>query len=194
MTTKKRKIRTIPQQRTPMREQPPDERVKNFAEVACGYSVEEAIRETERCLFCADPKCIAGCPVNIDIPAFIREIGEYNFRSAYDIITASSLLPAVCGRVCPQEKQCEIGCAVGKKLEPVAIGRLERFVGDKAIEEGWANVPHIEPNGTRVGIVGSGPAGMACAADLAKAGCDMTVFEAFQRLKRIFRDFVLQRR
>lgn len=181
MTTKKRKIRTIPQQRTPMREQPPEERVKNFDEVARGYSVEDAIRETERCLFCADPKCIAGCPVNIDIPAFIREIGEHNFRGAYDIITASSLLPAVCGRVCPQEKQCEIGCAVGKKLEPVAIGRLERFVGDKAIEEGWANVPHIEPNGTRVGIVGSGPAGMACAADLAKAGCDVTVFEAFHQ-------------
>ncbi|MEJ2118609.1 MAG: NAD(P)-binding protein, partial [Alphaproteobacteria bacterium] len=181
MTTKKRKLRTIPQQRTPMREQPPDERAKNFAEVAYGYTEEDAIRETERCLFCADPKCISGCPVNIDIPAFIREISTHNFRRAYDIITASSLLPAICGRVCPQEKQCEGVCAVGKKLEPVAIGRLERFVGDKAIAEGWTSVPQIETDGYRVGIVGSGPAGMACAGDLAKAGCDVTVFEAFHQ-------------
>ena len=126
-----------------------------------------------------DPVCIAGCPVGIDIPGFIDRIGAKDFRGAYDAIGRTNLLPAVCGRVCPQETQCEGRCTVGESLEPVAIGRLERFVGDRAIAEGWANLPHIEPNGLRVGIVGSGPAGMACAADMAKAGCDVTVFEAF---------------
>ena len=178
---KKRTIRTIPQQRTPMREQDPRERATNFAEVACGYGLEDAMRESERCLLCPDQPCIRGCPVNIDIPGFIQKIGEKNFRGAYDIITATNLLPAVCGRVCPQENQCEGVCTVGDSLEPVAIGRLERFIGDKAIAEGWTNVPYIEPNGFKVGIVGSGPAGMACAADMAKAGCDVTVYEAFHQ-------------
>lgn len=176
---KKRTIRTIPQQRTPVREQDPGERAHNFAEVNCGYDESEALREAERCLFCADPVCIAGCPVGIDIPGFIERIGAKDFRGAYDAIGRTNLLPAVCGRVCPQETQCEGRCTVGESLEPVAIGRLERFVGDRAIAEGWANLPHIEPNGHRVGIVGSGPAGMACAADMAKAGCEVTVFEAF---------------
>ncbi|MGA3398746.1 MAG: NADPH-dependent glutamate synthase [Acetobacteraceae bacterium] len=176
---KKRTIRTIPQQRTPVREQDPGERAHNFAEVNCGYDEAEALREAERCLFCADPVCIAGCPVGIDIPGFIERIGAKDFRGAYDAIGRTNLLPAVCGRVCPQETQCEGRCTVGESLEPVAIGRLERFVGDRAIAEGWANLPHIEPNGHRVGIVGSGPAGMACAADMAKAGCEVTVFEAF---------------
>ncbi|HVO88168.1 MAG TPA: NAD(P)-binding protein, partial [Casimicrobiaceae bacterium] len=181
MAAKKRTIRTIPQQRTPMREQDAQQRAHNFAEVACGYSLEEALKESERCLLCPDQPCIRGCPVGIDIPGFIEKIGNKDFRGAYDTITATNLLPSVCGRVCPQENQCEGVCTVGQTLEPVAIGRLERFVGDTAIAQGWSNVPYIERNGFKVGIVGSGPAGMACAADMAKAGCDVTVFEAFHQ-------------
>ncbi len=178
---KKKTIRTIPQERTPMREQPAAERSRNFTEVSLGYSLVEALREAERCLMCADPKCIAGCPVSIDIPAFIEQMNGKDFRGAYDVIARTNLLPAVCGRVCPQENQCEGVCVVGETLEPVAIGRLERFVGDLAIEKGWANIPYVEPSGFKVGIVGSGPAGMACAADMAKAGCDVTVYEAFHQ-------------
>src|SRR6516165_7506060 len=176
---KKKTIRTIPQQRTPMREQPAHERVQNFSEVACGYGREEALVEAERCLLCPEQPCVKGCPVGIDIPGFIQKIGEKDFRGAYDVLTATNLLPAICGRVCPQESQCEGVCTVGESLEPVAIGRLERWVGDTAIAEGWVNVPYIEPTPFRIGIVGSGPAGMACAADLAKAGCEVTVYEAF---------------
>jgi len=176
---KKRTIRTIPQERTCAREQDPRERARNFAEVTCAFTVEDALRESERCLYCPDPACVEGCPVSIDIPGFIRKIEEKDFRGAYDVITDANLLASVCGRVCPQETQCEGPCPVGEKLEPVAIGRLERFVGDMAIRERWANVPYIEPSGFRVGIVGSGPAGMACAADMAKAGCEVTVYEAF---------------
>jgi glutamate synthase (NADPH/NADH) small chain len=178
---KKRTIRTIPQQRTPVREQEPAERVKNFSEVSCGYAQEDALVEAERCLLCPDQPCVRGCPVGIDIPGFIEKIGQKDFRAAYDVIAATNLLPAVCGRVCPQESQCEGVCTVGQTLEPVAIGRLERFVGDRAIAEGWTNLPYIERNGFKVGIVGSGPAGMACAADMAKAGCDVTVYEAFHQ-------------
>jgi glutamate synthase (NADPH/NADH) small chain len=178
---KKKTIRTIPQQRTPVREQDPAQRVRNFAEVNCGYTLEETLNEAERCLLCPDPACVAGCPVNIDIPGFIREIGAKNFRGAYDVIAGSNLLAAVCGRVCPQESQCEGVCVVGETLEPVAIGRLERWVGDLAIAEHWTNVPDVERNGFRIGIVGSGPAGMACAADMAKAGCEVTVYEAFHQ-------------
>ena len=178
---KKRTIRTIPQQRTPVREQEPAQRVKNFAEVSCGYAQEEALVESDRCLLCPDQPCVRGCPVGIDIPGFIEKIGQKDFRAAYDVITATNLLPAVCGRVCPQESQCEEVCTVGQTLEPVAIGRLERFVGDRAIAEGWTNLPYIERNGFKVGIVGSGPAGMACAADMVKAGCDVTVYEAFHQ-------------
>ena len=177
---KKRKtIRTIPQERTPMQEQDPKVRATNFAEVACGYTLEEALREADRCLMCPDEPCISGCPVEIDIPGFILNITEKNMHGAYDTITDTNLLAAVCGRVCPQEAQCEGACTVGDTLEPVAIGRLERFVGDLAIAEDWANVPYVEPSGFRVAVVGSGPAGMACAADMAKAGCDVTVYEAF---------------
>ena len=176
---KKKTIRTIPQERTPMREQLPDERRKNFGEVAGGYTLEQAQREAERCLLCPDQPCVRGCPVSIDIPNFIQKITEKNYHGAYDVITDTNLLAAVCGRVCPQETQCEGVCTVGESLAPVAIGRLERFIGDMAIAEGWANIPYIEPSGFRVGIVGSGPAGMACAADVAKAGCDVTVYEAF---------------
>ena len=178
---KKRTIRTIPQQRTPVREQAPAERVKNFSEVSRGYAQEDALVESERCLLCPDQPCVRGCPVGIDIPGFIEKIGQKDFRGAYDVIAATNLLPAVCGRVCPQESQCEGVCTVGQTLEPVAIGRLERFVGDRAIAEGWSNLPYIEPNGFKVGIVGSGPAGMACAADMVKAGCEVTVYEAFHQ-------------
>jgi glutamate synthase (NADPH/NADH) small chain len=179
MATKKKTIRTIPQQRTAMPELTPEVRVKNFNEVACGYRVEDALVEASRCLDCADEPCVRGCPVSIDIPAFIKKIEAKNFHGAYDVITDTNLLPSVCGRVCPQETQCEGVCTVGDTLEPVAIGRLERFVGDMAIAEGWSNVPYIERNRFRVGIVGSGPAGMACAADMAKAGCEVVVYEAF---------------
>jgi glutamate synthase (NADPH/NADH) small chain len=163
---KKKTIRTIPQARTPMPEQSPEARVKNFEEVACGYRLD-------------DEPCVKGCPVGIDIPGFIRKMAAKNFHGAYDTITDTNLLPSVCGRVCPQESQCEGVCTVGDTLEPVAIGRLERFVGDMAIREGWANVPYIQPSRFKVGIVGSGPAGMACAADMAKAGCEVIVYEAF---------------
>jgi glutamate synthase (NADPH/NADH) small chain len=177
----KKTIRTIPQERTPVREQDPRVRAGNFGEVSLGYGREEALREAERCLLCADEPCVRGCPVGIDIPGFIRRIGEEDLRGAYDTITQTNLLPAICGRVCPQETQCEGVCTVGASLEPVAIGRLERWVGDTAIREGWANIPYIERNRFKVGIVGSGPAGMACAADMAKAGCDVTVYEAFHQ-------------
>jgi glutamate synthase (NADPH/NADH) small chain len=179
--TKKRTIRSIPQQRTQMREQPVHERVRNFSEVACGYRLEDVLRESERCLLCPEQPCVAGCPVGIDIPGFIRKLGEKNFRGAYEVLTDTNLLPAICGRVCPQESQCEGVCTVGDTLEPVAIGRLERWVGDTAIAEGWVSVPYIQPNGFKIGIVGSGPAGIACAADMAKAGCEVTVYEAFHQ-------------
>ena len=177
---KKKTIRTIPQARTAMPEQSPEVRVQNFDEVACGYRVEDALVEAERCLDCADQPCVRGCPVGIDIPGFIMKLAAKNFHGAYDVITDTNLLPSVCGRVCPQETQCEGVCTVGETLEPVAIGRLERFVGDMAIAQGWTNVPYIERNRFKVGIVGSGPAGMACATDMAKAGCYVTVYEAFQ--------------
>ncbi|SDH07031.1 NADPH-dependent glutamate synthase [Propionivibrio dicarboxylicus] len=178
---KKKTIRTIPQERTPMPEQAPAIRAKNFEEVACGYHPDDALRESERCLVCPDQPCVSGCPVGINIPGFIQKINAKDLRGAYDILTQTSLLPAICGRVCPQENQCEGVCTVGESLEAVAIGRLERFVGDTAIREGWANIPYIEKNGFKVGVVGSGPAGMACAADMAKAGCEVTVFEAFHQ-------------
>jgi glutamate synthase (NADPH/NADH) small chain len=178
---KKKTIRTIPQERTPAQEQDPQVRAHNFEEVSLGYRLEEALVEADRCLQCADEPCVRGCPVGIDIPGFIQKIAEKHYHGAYDIITDTNLLPSICGRVCPQENQCEGVCTVGDTLEPVAIGRLERFVGDMAIKEGWANIPYIEPSGYRVGIVGAGPAGMACAADMAKAGCEVVVYEAFHQ-------------
>ena len=181
MAPKKRTIRTIPAERTPMAEQEPALRARNFDEVACGYSLADALRESERCLLCPDEPCIRGCPVGIDIPGFIAKIGEKDIHGAFDVLSDTTLLPAICGRVCPQESQCEAVCTVKQTHEPVAIGRLERFVGDMAISEGWSSLPYIEKNGFKVGIVGSGPAGMACAADMAKAGCEVTVFEAFQQ-------------
>ncbi len=163
-----------------MQEQDPQVRATNFDEVACGYTLEEALREADRCLFCPDEPCIRGCPVEIDIPEFILKMTEKSLHGAYETITDTNLLPAICGRVCPQESQCEEVCVVGDTLEPVAIGRLERFIGDMAIEESWESVPYIEQSGYRVAVVGSGPAGMSCAAEMAKGGCDVTVYEAFQ--------------
>jgi glutamate synthase (NADPH/NADH) small chain len=171
-------IRTIPQERAVMPVQEPQVRARNFDEVSLGFDPEQALVECERCLICPQPACVDGCPVGIDIPGFIVRMIAKDYRGAYDIITESNFLPAICGRVCPQEDQCEGVCPVGDTLEPVAIGRLERWVGDRAIAEGWRKQSHIEHNRHRVGIIGSGPAGMACAADLAKAGCAVTVYEA----------------
>jgi glutamate synthase (NADPH/NADH) small chain len=179
MTEKPRKtIKTIPQERTPMPEQDPQVRITNFEEVAKGYRPQDATTEVERCIRCKKPRCITGCPVSIDIYRFVEKIVEKDYRGAYDVLSEATLMPAICGRVCPQEEQCEGECAIGKKLEPVAIGRLERWIGDMAIEKGWSNPLEIEPNGKKVGVVGSGPAGLACAADMAKAGCEVIVYEA----------------
>ena len=182
MTTRKvKKLRDIQPQRTPMPVQEAAERVRNFDEVATGYAETDALQEAERCLMCPKAQCVDACPVSIDIPGFIERILEHDYRGAWAIVTGSNLMPAVCGRVCPQEDQCEGVCVVGKKLAPVAVGRLERWVGDRAIAEKWSARHEIEPNGFRVGIVGSGPAGIACAADLARAGCEVTVFEALHK-------------
>ena len=167
--------------------QDPVARAHNFDEVALGFDLKNALVESERCLVCPNPNCVPACPVNIDIPGFIVKISEKDHRGAYDILTESTLLPAICGRVCPQEDQCEGVCPVGGSLEPVAIGRLERWIGDMAIAEGWRNIPPIETNGFKVGIVGSGPAGMACAADMAKAGCEVRIFEALHRAGGVLR-------
>lgn len=158
--------------------QDPNVRNSNFKEVALGYTEEQAIDEAKRCLNCKNKPCTNGCPVQIDIPAFISEVAKGDFAAAYKIITKSSSLPAVCGRVCPQESQCECKCVRGIKGEPVAIGRLERFVADwhNAQSESVAEKP--APNGHKAAVIGSGPSGLACAGDLAKKGYDVTVFEA----------------
>jgi glutamate synthase (NADPH/NADH) small chain len=178
---KKKTIKTIPRERAHVEEQNPALRARNFDEVTFCLSPDQAQIETDRCIECPNPGCVKGCPVGVDIRGFVAKLAAGDIRGAYEVITETNLLPAVCGRVCPQEHQCEGACVVGKAkgLAPVAIGRLERFVGDTAIANGWTNIPYIEPNGYKVGIVGSGPAGMACAADMAKAGCDVTVYEAF---------------
>ncbi len=158
--------------------QAPDVRNKNFTEVALGYTEEQAVDEAKRCLNCKHKPCVTGCPVQIDIPAFIAQVAEGNFEEAYKIITKSSSLPAVCGRVCPQETQCESKCVRGKKGEPVAIGRLERYVADRHNAQAAAAVEKPESNGHKAAVIGSGPSGLACAGDLAKKGYDVTVFEA----------------
>lgn len=161
-----------------MPSQEPNVRNKNFLEVALGYTQEVAIEEAQRCLNCKNKPCVSGCPVHIQIPDFIKEVANGNFAGAYDVISESSSLPAVCGRVCPQESQCESKCVRGIKTEPVGIGRLERFVADwhNAQEDATVNKP--ESNGHKVAVIGSGPAGLTCAGDLAKKGYDVTVFEA----------------
>ena len=168
--------------RTPVREQDPVKRAANFEEVCYGFNVEEAQREASRCLNCRNPRCVQACPVNIQIPNFIAEVVAGNYQQAANIIAEDSLLPSICGRVCPQESQCEGSCILGIKHEPVAIGKLERFVGDWQLENGSKQVAEIAPNGKKVAVVGSGPAGLACAADLAKLGYEVTVFEALHRL------------
>ncbi|MBR3682012.1 MAG: NADPH-dependent glutamate synthase [Tidjanibacter sp.] len=168
--------------RTPVREQEPATRAANFEEVCYGFNLEEAQREASRCLHCRNPRCVKACPVGIQIPNFIAAIAEGDLQMAANIIAEDSLLPSICGRVCPQESQCEGSCIVGIKNEPVAIGKLERFVGDWQLENGTAEKVSIEPNGKKVAVVGSGPAGLACAADLAKWGYEVTVFEALHRL------------
>ncbi|MDE6226822.1 MAG: NADPH-dependent glutamate synthase [Muribaculaceae bacterium] len=165
--------------RVPVREQDPEKRAANFEEVCYGYDAEEAQLEASRCLNCKKPRCVESCPVHVDIPGFISKVAAGEFREAAMVIANDSSLPSVCGRVCPQESQCEGSCVLGVKFEPVAIGKLERFVGDWAIEnEDAIPAPSIERNGKRVAVIGSGPAGLACASDLAKLGYDVTVFEA----------------
>jgi glutamate synthase (NADPH/NADH) small chain len=164
--------------RVPMREQGPKERAANFNEVNFGYSLEEAKLEADRCLNCKKPKCVEKCPVMINIPAFISEIKNGAIDKALSIVSDATSLPAICGRVCPQEAQCEGACIVGIKNEPVAIGRLERYLGDYAIKGGISPSNEAKPNGKKVAIVGSGPAGLACAGDLAKMGYKVKIFEA----------------
>ena len=164
--------------KNPMPSQAPDVRNKNFLEVATGYTQEVAVDEAQRCLQCKHRPCVEGCPVNIAIPDFIKQVAEGNFAGAYDIISESSSLPAVCGRVCPQETQCESKCVRGIKTEPVGIGRLERFVADWHDAQENTEVKEPQSNGHKVAVVGSGPAGLTCAGDLAKKGYEVTVFEA----------------
>jgi glutamate synthase (NADPH/NADH) small chain len=171
--------KTIPR-KTPIPEQDPKRRRTNYDEVSLGYAPEQAVREAGRCLNCAKPGCVQGCPVQVPIPRFIKLVKEGRFKEALDAIRESNLLPAVCGRVCPQEKQCEQRCVVGKKFEPVAIGRLERFAADWVMQHDPADAPALAPpTGKKAAIVGSGPAGLACAYELAKLGHTVTVLEAF---------------
>lgn len=168
--------------KNPMPMQDPKERTKNFKEVTLGYSKEVAIDEANRCLNCKEPKCMNGCPVKINIPSFISKIRENDFDGAYRVITLSSFLPSICGRVCPQESQCEKECVRAIKGDAVAIGRLERFVADYHDENNKPISLNIEPNGKKVAVIGSGPSSLTCAADLAKFGYDVTVFEALHVL------------
>ena len=158
--------------------QRPEERIKNFSEVALGYTEEQAVDEAKRCLNCKNKPCTGACPVSIDIPAFIAKIAERDFEGAYEIISEQSSLPAVCGRVCPQEVQCESKCVRGIKGEPVAIGRLERFVADYHIKNSKTEAEAPVSNGKKVAVIGAGPSGLTCAGDLRKAGYDVTIFEA----------------
>ncbi len=167
--------------RVPISEQEPLVRAKNFDEVCLGYTEEEAVKEAERCLNCKNPKCVGGCPVSINIPAFIEQVKNRNFEKAYEIISESSALPAVCGRVCPQESQCEGQCIRGIKGDPVAIGKLERFVADWARHQGIRPHSDAQKNGHKVAVIGSGPAGLTCAGDLARLGYDVTIFEALHK-------------
>ena len=168
--------------KVPVREQDPKVRAANFEEVCLGYNMEEAMEEAQRCLNCKNAKCIKGCPVSIDIPGFIHQVKEGNIEEAYKVIGKSSALPAICGRVCPQESQCEGVCIRGIKGEPVSIGKLERFVADYALEHDIKPQGAEKMNGHKVAVIGSGPSGLTCAGDLAKLGYDVTVFEALHEL------------
>lgn len=164
-----------------MRAQDANIRNKNFEEVELGYTKEEALKEAERCLHCKIPKCVEGCPVNIMIPEFIAALKEDDVRKAYDVISETSSLPAICGRVCPQEKQCEAKCIKGIKGDAIAIGSLERYVADEAIKNNFTTIIKVPKNHKKVAIIGSGPAGLTCAGDLAKAGFDVTIFEVLHK-------------
>ena len=163
-----------------MRVQDPKKRCTNFDEVELGYNDEEALNEANRCLQCAKPMCITGCPVNINIPGFIKGIRENNIKQAYEVINESSSLSSICGRVCPQERQCESKCIKGLKGESISIGSLERYVSDTAFEQDLISFKKIEKNGKKVAIVGSGPAGLSCAGELAKNGYDVTIYEVLE--------------
>lgn len=167
--------------RVPVREQEPNVRNKNFDEVCFGYNEEEALKEANRCLLCKKPRCTSGCPVSIDIPHFIEQIKAGDYAKAYEIISESSSLPAVCGRVCPQETQCEGMCVRGLKGEPISIGKLERFVADWALENGITPKVDAPKNGKKVAVIGAGPAGLTCAGDLVKLGYEVTIFEALHK-------------
>lgn len=167
--------------RVPVREQDPKVRATNFEEVCYGYNAEEAQLEASRCLNCKNPRCVGACPVNVKIPQFISEIASGNFAKAAEVLAEDSSLPAICGRVCPQESQCEGSCILGIKGESVAIGKLERFAADWSRENGGKNTVVAPANGHKVAVIGSGPAGLACAYDLAKLGYDVTIFEALHR-------------
>jgi glutamate synthase (NADPH/NADH) small chain len=172
----------IQARREPMRRQDPHVRRHNFNEVALGFTEEQAVREAQRCLSCKKKPCVSGCPVEIDIPAFISLVGERRFDEAIDKIREKNSLPAICGRVCPQEDQCEKQCVLGKKWEPVCIGRLERFAADYEMKTGRMSIPELPPStGKKVAIVGSGPAGLTVAGDLAKMGHEVTIFEALHK-------------
>ena len=161
--------------------QDPKDRVKNFLEVELGYTSDEALAEANRCLQCNNPRCMKGCPVSIEIPKFIKCIKEGNIKEAYEIISRSSSLPAVCGRVCPQETQCESMCIKGLKGDAISIGSLERYVADEAIKNGFNSVSKIKKNGKKIAVVGSGPSGLTCAGDLAKNGYSVTVYEVLHK-------------
>ena len=165
-------------QKHPMPEQDPAVRAGNFKEVALGYTREIAMEEADRCLHCKNMPCVSGCPVNVPIPDFIEKIKAGDMTGAYKIIRSQNSLPAICGRVCPQESQCESKCVRGIKGEPVAIGRLERFAADTAMQEGTAGTEKKAPCGKKAAVIGSGPAGLTCAGELAKAGWDVTIYEA----------------
>ncbi|AKB17730.1 MULTISPECIES: NADPH-dependent glutamate synthase [unclassified Methanosarcina] len=176
-----KKTEKAKKERTPMPEQPADERRKNFNEVTLGYTKEDALAEASRCLSCKDPKCVEGCPVNVDIPGFIKLVCEEDFEGAIEKIKTTNALPAICGRVCPQETQCEALCVLGKKGQPVAIGRLERFCADYEREKGMKAPGTMPPTGKKVAVVGSGPASLTAAADLAKLGHKVTIFESLHK-------------
>lgn len=169
-------------ERVPVREQDPKVRATNFEEVCYGYNQEEAVTEAARCLNCKNAKCIEGCPVNINIPGFISKVKENDIEGAYEVISESSALPAICGRVCPQESQCESKCIRGIKGDAVSIGKLERFVADYALEHDIKPKKAEKMNGHKVAVIGSGPSGLTCAGDLAKLGYEVTVFEALHEL------------
>ena len=167
--------------RVPVREQDPQIRATNFEEVCYGYDLDEARLEASRCLHCRNPRCVAACPVSIRIPDFIGALHTGELQQAADIISGDSSLPSICGRVCPQESQCEGSCILGIKGEPVAIGKLERFIGDWKLEHGAAAAQTAPRNGYKVAVIGSGPAGLACASDLAKLGYEVKIFEALHK-------------